>query len=73
MSAEPVPEPPAGERCPLCGAAVASRADRCDLCGMTLAGVGSRPGPFTQRTLWLWAAVVFAIYIVAIVIVAAVH
>jgi predicted amidophosphoribosyltransferase len=73
MSAEPAPEPTNDEHCPLCGAPVEPRADRCESCGMTLAGMGSRPGPFSRRSLWLWAAVVCVIYTVALVIVATVH
>jgi hypothetical protein len=59
--------------CPLCGAAIATDALRCDSCGMTLAGVGGRPGPFTRRALWLWAASLLAIYLVVLLVVATVH
>jgi hypothetical protein len=40
---------------------------------MSLAGVGDRPGPFTRRSLWIWAGAVFVIYMVALIIVATVH
>jgi hypothetical protein len=40
---------------------------------MTLAGVGNRPGPFTRRTIWFWAAGLLLIYLIALVVVATVH
>ena len=74
MSAEPAPRTPDVEAvCPLCGNAVAPTEERCGSCGMSLAGVGDRPGPFTLRSLWVWAGAVFVIYLVALIIVATVH
>ena len=74
MSAEPAPRTPSVDAtCPLCGNAVAPSAERCESCGMSLAGVGDRPGPFTRRSLWIWAAAVLVIYVIALVIVATVH
>ena len=73
MSAEPAQRPDVDAVCPLCGATVGRTASRCESCGMSLAGVDGRPGPFTRRMLWLWAAAVVAIYVVALVIVATVH
>lgn len=72
MSAEPVPAAPADDVCPLCGASTAAAAARCSSCGMTLAGVGGRPGPFTRGTLWLWAGLLLAIYVVVLAVVATV-
>jgi hypothetical protein len=40
---------------------------------MSLAGVGDRPGPFTRRSLWIWAGAVLVIYVIALIIVATVH
>jgi hypothetical protein len=74
MSAEPAPSAPnVDAACPLCGNPVAANAERCSSCGMSLAGVGNRPGPFTRRMLWIWAAAVLVIYVIALIIVATVH
>ena len=58
--------------CPLCGLAVGTAVQRCPDCGMTLAGVAPRPGPFSDRAIWWWAAALFAIYLAVLVIVVAV-
>jgi hypothetical protein len=73
MSAESARSPRVDALCPLCGTPVTPAAVRCESCGMSLAGVGDRPGPFSRRMLWVWGAVVLAIYVVALVIVATVH
>jgi hypothetical protein len=73
VSAEPAPAGPVESGCPLCGAPVSARDDRCPSCGMSLAGVGGRPGPFARRALWIWAGALLAIYLVVLVVVAAVH
>jgi hypothetical protein len=39
---------------------------------MSLAGIGARPGPFTSATFWLWAGALLVLYLVVLVIVAAV-
>ncbi len=67
---EPVPGPVEARMCPLCGAAVAAADDRCPACNRSLAGVGGRPGPFSRRVLWMWAAALIAIYLVALAVVA---
>jgi len=73
VSAEPAPGAPVDAVCPLCGVAVPVTVNRCESCGMTLEGIGNRPGPFTRRTIWWWAAGLLVIYLVALVIVATVH
>jgi len=45
---------------------------RCESCGMTLAGTDGRPGMFTRRTLWLWAAGLLLIYLLVLAVVATV-
>ena len=74
MSAEPAPPapPPPPTACPLCSTPVPATALRCEVCGMTLAGTVGRPAMFTRRTLWLWAACLFVIYLVVLVVVATV-
>lgn len=67
---EPEPAVVAPGTCPLCGAATAPADERCPACNMSLSGVGGRPGPFNRRVLWLWAAVLLGIYLVALAIVA---
>jgi len=59
--------------CPLCGARVAPADERCRECNMTLAGIGGRPGPFTRRSLWRWAAGLLAIYVLVLLVVVAVR
>jgi predicted amidophosphoribosyltransferase len=75
MSAEPesAPAAPNASVCPLCGAPVAPTVVRCESCGMTLAGTGSRPGPFLRHTLWVWAGVLLVIYLIVLAVVASVH
>jgi hypothetical protein len=73
VSAEPARAAPIESVCPLCGTVVPARNDRCEACGMSLAGVDGRPGPFTRRALWIWAGALLAIYLVVLVVVAAVH
>ena len=72
MTALP-PPPPADASagaCPLCGGPVGPGADRCPDCGMALAGVAGRPGPFSRRDLWLWAAALLVLYLIVLGIVA---
>ena len=59
------------EACPLCGAPVGSDDSRCPECNMTLDGVGARPTGLGRRAIWLWAAVLLAIYVVVLAIVVA--
>ena len=68
----PEPNPAAGGpgTCPLCGAATAPADERCPACNNSLAGTGGRPGPFSRRVLWLWAAALLGIYLVALAVVA---
>lgn len=35
---------------------------------MSLAGLGVRPGPFSRGTLWVWAGILLAVYLAALVI-----
>ena len=80
MNAEPQPRdegapdaesaPVASGTCPLCGTVVAPADDRCPACNTSLSGVGGRPGPFSRRVLWLWAAALLGIYLVALAVVA---
>jgi predicted amidophosphoribosyltransferase len=68
-----LPPPPTGGAigaCPLCGGPVAVEAIRCPDCGMTLSGVAGRPGPFSRRDLWLWAAALLVLYLIVLGIVA---
>jgi hypothetical protein len=67
---EPVPASVAPGACPLCGAAVAPTDERCPACNLSLSGVGGRPGPFSRRVLWLWAAALLGVYLVALAVVA---
>jgi hypothetical protein len=39
---------------------------------MTLEGVGNRPDPFPRRILWMWVGALLAIYLVVLLVVAAV-
>ena len=73
MSAAPDPAAAASrtEQCPLCGAPVGANAERCPACNLSLAGVGSRPGPFDRRAIWFWAAGLLVIYLVVLAIVVA--
>jgi hypothetical protein len=58
------------DACPLCGAGAASADLRCGACGFDLAGVGTRPGPFTRSVFW-WTAMGFlAVYLGTLAIVA---
>jgi predicted nucleic acid-binding Zn ribbon protein len=69
-SHEPDTAARAPSTCPLCGVAVAPGDERCPACNTSLSGVGGRPGPFSRRVLWLWAAALLAIYLVALAVVA---
>ena len=70
MTAEPASAPVARDVCPLCGAPVHRTDTRCPECNMTLAGVGERPAAFNRRSLWVWAAGLLIVYLVALVVVA---
>jgi len=48
---------------------ITAGAARCFDCGMTLAGVGTRAGPFSPRAVWWWAAALLAVYLVVLAIV----
>jgi predicted amidophosphoribosyltransferase len=67
----PPPVGPAAGACPFCHGPVTADAARCPDCGMSLAGVDGRPGPFSHRDLWLWAAALLALYLVVLAIVVA--
>ena len=73
MTAAPDPAAAASraESCPLCGAPVGAHDARCPDCNLSLAGVGSRPGPFDRRSLWFWAGGLLAIYLAVLAIVVA--
>ena len=62
---------PMGEVCPLCGAPIGVHDTRCPACNISLAGVGTRPGPFDRQAVWFWAVGLLVIYLVVLAIVVA--
>ena len=62
--------PQAAPTCAVCGASVAPDAERCSSCGLTRpAARGSHV--LGRHGLWLLAAMMFAVYLVVLLIVAA--
>jgi hypothetical protein len=68
VSAEPIAVPPAS--CPLCASPAPADAGRCPDCGYDLAGVGTRPRPFSRRVLIFTAIGFLLIYVATLAIVA---
>ncbi len=65
---EPASSVPASS-CPLCDTPTDPNRDRCPECGYALAGVGTRPGPYSRWTSWATVLGLVAIYLAAVVIV----
>jgi hypothetical protein len=62
-------EPGAPGTCVLCGAPLGDHASRCRACGLYQQLGARRENPFTRGSLWALAALLMAVYVVALVIV----
>jgi ribosomal protein L40E len=69
MSSPAQPSAETEARCVLCNAPLTSGATRCRACGMYQQLGARRPNPFTRGSLWALAALLAAVYVVALVIV----
>jgi hypothetical protein len=55
--------------CVLCGAPLGDHVTRCRVCGLYQQLGARRENPFTRGSLWALAALLLAVYVVALVIV----